>query len=79
MDTLLAILVTLVLLDSFIGFAIYRRMVKTCVQLSGYDSSDRYAEAETRRIMRSRPMWQLIAVAVAVAAAVIIYRSKFPS
>ena len=54
-------------------------MVKTCVQLSGYDSSDRYAEAETRRIMRSRPMWQLIAVAVAVAAAVIIYRSKFPS
>lgn len=82
MDTLLAILVTLVLLDSFLGFAVYRRMVKACVQLSsppGYDSSDRFAEYQTRRIMMNRQMWQVIGVGVALAAAVVIYRSKFPS
>ncbi len=82
MDTLLAILVTLVLLDSFLGFAIYRRMVKACVQLSsppGYDSSDRFAEYKTRRIMANREMWNTIAVVVALAAAIVIYRSKFAS
>lgn len=82
MDTLVAILVTLVLLDSFLGFAIYRRMVKGCVQLTsppGYDRSDRFAEYRTKQIMRNPDMWKFIGIGVALAAAVVVYRSKFLS
>ncbi len=77
MDTLIAFIITLIILDALIGFIVYRRIVKTCIgMLPGYSRDRQYAEVQTNRVMGNRKLWTAIALGVGLSAAVIVYRSR---
>jgi hypothetical protein len=65
--------VLLVLLDSFLGFALYKHLVQKSSSVvgvvSGASSPREYAAYATRKAMRSRALWGVVSAGVAALAA----------
>lgn len=63
--------VLLVLLDSYLGFALYKTLVQKTSSVVGRVSGGPadYASYTTRKAMRNRALWGLVSAGVAAAAA----------
>jgi hypothetical protein len=72
---LLVLYVSLVLLDAFLGFALYKQLITASARVVGVATGEprAYAAVTTRRAFLSKELWMLVSAGVAALAAKAVY------